>query len=406
MARRAARSAESPTIAIVRAPRRIAAISPGSWYSVTPGRPPQRRDRGRDPRAGRRDPRGPTDSRIVPGPIPAPASSSSESWRWVVLAGWMTRLRTSPTFARWLQSVSALDEALARLAAAREVEREHGARPAREVLRGERLARRVPDCGDLGPRREELRDAERVLDVPVHPQAQRLDPLQEEEGVERAERGAEVAQRLGAQLHQEAVDAERLVERETVVGGRRVGDAPGSGRSTSRTGPSRRRRRRSTCRGRRGTSSPSGRRCRRRSRAAGRDTASRTCCRRRAARPMLVRDRRHRLEVEHGARPGCRSSRRRTPSSRAAPRGARRRDRSGRRSRARPTACGRRASAASASRRTARATRRRGRPARSSVKKTAACAARPLANATAPAPPSRLATRSSSTATVGFMMRE
>ena len=45
-------------------------------------------------------------------------------------------------------------------------------------------------------------------------------------------------------------------------------------------------------------------------------------------------------------------------------------------------------------------------PGSSSVKSAAACAASPLANATAPAPPSRLATRSSSTATVGFMIRE
>ena len=36
----------------------------------------------------------------------------------------------------------------------------------------------------------------------------------------------------------------------------------------------------------------------------------------------------------------------------------------------------------------------------------AACAAIPLANATPPQPPSRFATRSSNTATVGFMMRE
>ena len=43
-------------------------------------------------------------------------------------------------------------------------------------------------------------------------------------------------------------------------------------------------------------------------------------------------------------------------------------------------------------------------PGCSSVKKTAACAARPLANATAPAPPSRLAMRSSSTATVGLVI--
>ncbi len=36
----------------------------------------------------------------------------------------------------------------------------------------------------------------------------------------------------------------------------------------------------------------------------------------------------------------------------------------------------------------------------------ATCAASPLANATPPAPPSRFATRSSNTATVGFMIRE
>jgi hypothetical protein len=44
-------------------------------------------------------------------------------------------------------------------------------------------------------------------------------------------------------------------------------------------------------------------------------------------------------------------------------------------------------------------------PGTSSVNRAAACAAIPLANATAPHPPSRLAIRSSNTATVGFMMR-
>ena len=45
-------------------------------------------------------------------------------------------------------------------------------------------------------------------------------------------------------------------------------------------------------------------------------------------------------------------------------------------------------------------------PGSSSVNSAAACAASPLANATPPAAPSRFATRSSKTATVGFMMRE
>src|SRR3954462_3496002 len=46
----------------------------------------------------------PTERRTVPGPTPAARSSSSLSWRCVVLAGWMTRLFASPTFARWDQS--------------------------------------------------------------------------------------------------------------------------------------------------------------------------------------------------------------------------------------------------------------------------------------------------------------
>ena len=45
-------------------------------------------------------------------------------------------------------------------------------------------------------------------------------------------------------------------------------------------------------------------------------------------------------------------------------------------------------------------------PGSSSVNSAAACAAIPLANATPPTPPSRFATRSSNTATVGFMIRE
>ena len=45
-------------------------------------------------------------------------------------------------------------------------------------------------------------------------------------------------------------------------------------------------------------------------------------------------------------------------------------------------------------------------PGSSRVNSAAAWAARPLAKATAPAPPSRLATRSSKTAVVGFMIRE
>ena len=60
-------------------------------------------------------------------------SSSSLSWRWVVLAGWITRLLASPTLARCSRA-QRLDEALAGRAAALQVEREDGARPLGQIL--------------------------------------------------------------------------------------------------------------------------------------------------------------------------------------------------------------------------------------------------------------------------------
>ena len=66
--------------------------------------------------------------------------------------------------------------------------------------------------------------SERVRDVAVHPHGQRLDAQQQQERVEGRERRAEVAQRLRAQLHQQPVDTEGLVELEAVVRRRRVGD--------------------------------------------------------------------------------------------------------------------------------------------------------------------------------------
>ena len=80
---------------------------------------------------------------------------------------------------------------------------------------------------------EIVRDGDGVVDVALHPQRQRLEPLQEEERVERAHRRAKIAQRLGSQLHQVAVGAERLVELQAVIRRRRIRDRPGSGRSTS-----------------------------------------------------------------------------------------------------------------------------------------------------------------------------
>ena len=56
-----------------------------------------------------------------------------------------------------------------------------------------------------------------VLAVPLHAKRQRLDPLQQLKGVERAERGAGVAQRHGARTADVRGRPERLVVHHTVV---------------------------------------------------------------------------------------------------------------------------------------------------------------------------------------------
>ena len=132
----------------------------------------------------------------------------------------------------------AADEVLPAGAAAAAVEREHRAGAARQILVDQRpvAARRQGGVGHVrrqGVRREVTRHGAGVLDMPRHPQRQRLEPLQEQEGVERAHRRTEVAQGLGAQLHQVAVGAEGLVElqaRGTPATARRP---PESGRWTS-----------------------------------------------------------------------------------------------------------------------------------------------------------------------------
>jgi hypothetical protein len=48
----------------------------------------------------------PTERRTSPGVTPAVSCCSGVSCAWVVDAGWMTRLRTSPMLARWLNSCS------------------------------------------------------------------------------------------------------------------------------------------------------------------------------------------------------------------------------------------------------------------------------------------------------------
>ena len=70
---------------------------------------------------------------------------------------------------------------------------------------------------------QELHHRLRVRHVLAHAHAQRLEPLQELEGVERAQHRADVAQRLDPRLHDPGEVAEGLVEADAVVAGRRLG---------------------------------------------------------------------------------------------------------------------------------------------------------------------------------------
>ena len=117
------------------------------------------------------------------------------------------------------------DEVLTGFTAASDIEGEHGACAARQVLVCELAVlatsqTRVPHVGGELVRLEMLRNLFGILDVPCHPQRQRFESLEEQERIEGAHAAAEIAQRLGTQLHQVAVGAEGLVELEAVISGR------------------------------------------------------------------------------------------------------------------------------------------------------------------------------------------
>ena len=75
----------------------------------------------------------PTERRTRPGVTPVVSCCSGVSCECVVDAGWMTSERTSPMFARWLNSVQALDERPPGVDAALELERQHRADALRRV---------------------------------------------------------------------------------------------------------------------------------------------------------------------------------------------------------------------------------------------------------------------------------
>jgi hypothetical protein len=108
----------------------------------------------------------------------------------VVLAGWITRVLVSPDVGEQRREPDAVHEGLARRAAAREFEGQHAARAARQVPPRPLVVRMRGQVGVHDPRHAGLRaeprgQRVRVLDVPLGPQAQRLQPLDEQAGVVR-----------------------------------------------------------------------------------------------------------------------------------------------------------------------------------------------------------------------------
>src|SRR3972149_5759687 len=94
--------------------------------------------------------------------------------------------------------------------------------PLRQLVARVRLEARVADPAHLRSGLQPPRNGERVLAVPGDAQRQRLEALEEQEGVERAERGADVAQALNAQLENEGEVAEGARVADAVVARVRV----------------------------------------------------------------------------------------------------------------------------------------------------------------------------------------
>ena len=154
------------------------------------------------------------------------------------------------------EQLQPLDEAPAGLEAAPDAEGEDRAGAFGQVALGQCAVgavrqRRVVDPGDSRVRVQECGHRPRVGDVALHAQPERLQPLQEQERVERAERRAEIAQPFDARLHDVGEVAEGLVEADAVVALARLQQLRERRRCPRGSARCRRSRRRCWCRGRR-----------------------------------------------------------------------------------------------------------------------------------------------------------
>ena len=180
----------------------------------------------------------PTESRTVPGPTPAAAQLLVAELA-VRRAGRVDDQALRVADVRQVRPEGhAADQAQPAGPATGAVEGEHRAGTARQVLLHERpvLARREVGVGHVRRqlvRLEVRRDRSRVRDVAVHPQRQRLEPLQEQEGVERRERahrGRAASRRAASSGSRRCRTSRGTAARGTPATGRRP---RGTGRWTS-----------------------------------------------------------------------------------------------------------------------------------------------------------------------------
>ena len=226
----------------------------------------------------------------------------------------MTSVRVSPTLARCEHSSTRPMNASPASRPPSQPNENTAPGPFGQVLLRQRVVRVVRQPGVAHPAHarvgvQPLRDRLRVGDVRVHPQRQRLHALQDQERVERREHAAEVAQPLDAQLGGEAVLAEVVPEAQVAVGGDRLGHHREVAVVPREPAGVDDRRRRSRCRGRRGTSSRSAGRCRRRGRAGGRGTGEASVESTASGTPAVVRDLRRAPRGRRSCPPGWRRSR-------------------------------------------------------------------------------------------------
>lgn len=158
----------------------------------------------------------PIDSRTMSSETPARASSSAFNWRWVVLAGWQARDLASPMLTSRTTSFKAsMKRAPAALPPWMPKDRIAAGRP--QVAPGQGVLGVVGEAGVFHPGhlRMLLQVAgygEGVVAVALHAQRQGLQALEDEEGVERRERRAHVAQRYHPAAADEGGGSEGLGE--------------------------------------------------------------------------------------------------------------------------------------------------------------------------------------------------